>query len=278
MEPIDGGPLLVEDRGSIRHITFNRPDVHNAQDPEMLRLLDRALADVAVSPSVRVLVIGGSGRSFCSGHDLRQIGDNPTYRERASTAEGRYWQEHELFAGPVNRLRELPIPVVSRVQGYCLAAGLMFVAVSDFVVASTDAQFGSPILSTMAVNDAETASFMLRVREDVAKRVIWLGERITAEEARMAGLVTWVVPEESLDQKVDDVARRLANQPRVGLELSKQSFQFMADRRGERDVNRFHYMAHQFSHQTKEATDLLRERQRRLDSGGPESSNSQRDV
>ena len=60
------------------------------------------------------------GSSFCSGHDLGEMAKNTAYREHASTAEGRYWQERRLFADPVRKLRELRVPTICKIQGYCL--------------------------------------------------------------------------------------------------------------------------------------------------------------
>lgn len=252
--------LLIEDIGRSRRITFNRPDVHNAQNPEMLRQLDEALDATAHDRSIRVLVLAGAGRSFCSGHDLRSISDNVEYARNASTAEGRFRQELRLFANPVDKFRVLPIPTIARVQGYCLAAGLMFAAAADLVVAADNASFGSPVLATQGVNDAEVPIFSWRVGERRAKQALWLNERFDAQEALAMRLVNWVVPLDALDEKVAEVTERLLLIPPESLSLSKASFQFMSDRLGERAYQQFHYMSHQFSHQTDEAKGMLQSR------------------
>lgn len=261
------GPLLVEDRGQVRWLTFNRPEVHNAQDTAMLEELTEQFRRLRRDQQVRVLVLAGSGRSFCSGHDLRQVAASQAYRERTSTPEGRFRHELEMYFEPVQMFRELRIPTVCRVQGYCLAAGLMFASAADLVVAATDAVFGSPVIADIGVNDAEVASFALRVGERAAKQVLWLDERLDAAAALRLGLANWVVPREELDAKVTDVAGRLAAMPREALALSKESLLFMAERQGERDVNRFHFVAHQFSHQTDEARQILQGRVARVRAG-----------
>lgn len=253
-------PLLIHDDGDVRWIMMNRPEVHNAQNVAMLVALDRALDDLRWNRSVRVLVLGGLGKSFCSGHDLKEMSTNAEYREAASTAEGRYWQEKKLFVEPVRKFRELSIPTVCRIQGYCLAAGLMFAASADFVIASDDAVFGSPIISNLAVNEAEVASFSLRVGERHAKQLLWLSERIPSTEAMRIGLVNWVVANGDLDSKCHDLADRLTKVPREVLALSKESFGWLADRQGESDFNRYHFLSHQLSHHTTEAQFLLADR------------------
>ena len=259
--------LVIEDRGPVRRVTFNRPEVHNAQNPTMLRQLDNALEQTARDRDVRVLVLGGAGKSFCSGHDLKTISSDADYARNAASAEGRYRQELDLFVGPVERFRALPIPTIARVQGYCLAAGLMFAASADFVVASDDAVFGSPVLATQGVNDAEVPIFSWRVGERRAKQALWLNERFGPSEALDMGLVNWVVRRDALDQKVDEVVERLLLIPPEALSVSKASFQFMSERLGERDYARFHYVSHQFSHQTDEARRLLEARQDRNSDG-----------
>lgn len=267
MTSTTSGPLLVDRKDGICRITFNRPEILNAQNPEMLELLDATLDEVARDRSVRVVVLAGAGRSFCSGHDLRQMHDNHAYRTNAESVEGRFRQEMRLFVEPVRKFRELAVPTVCRVQGHCLAAGLMFAGAADFVVADTTASFGSPIVTAIAVNDAEVASFALRVGEMWAKRVFWMDERLAGQDAVDAGLVTWLVDPKELDPIVDSVASKLAAGPPETIALSKRTLQFMADQRGEAAVNRFHFMAHQLSHWTNESQRVLDERIARLAAG-----------
>jgi enoyl-CoA hydratase/carnithine racemase len=253
-------PLLVEDHGAVRWIWFNRPAVHNAQNVAMLELLDSTLAETLVrveAGTTRVAILAGKGKSFCSGHDLKQILSNETYRARAATTEGRWRQEARLFLGPVERWRSLPIPTVCRVQGYCLAAGLMFVDASDLVIATTDAVFGSPIIRSQAVNDAEILTLAWRLGERRAKQLLWLGERFGSALALEWGFVNWIAEPDDIDSRLEELAAKLAEVPVEALELSKASFLFLSDRQGWRDSTAFHFMAHQLSHQTTAAKELL---------------------
>jgi len=81
------------------------------------------------------------------------------------------------------------------------------------------------------------------------------------------GLVNWVVPRDGLDARVDEVATSLCEAPREVLALSKASFRFLAQRQGWNDYAAFHYVNHQFSHQTAEAAELLRARVERVREG-----------
>jgi enoyl-CoA hydratase len=252
--------LQVKDHGAVRWIIFNRPTKHNAQNREMLESLDDVLRETRRNKGVRVVVLGGNGPSFCSGHDLRSISYDEEYANSVSTAEGRYRREEDLFVGPVEAFQNLPMPTICRVQGACLAAALMFVSVSDFVIASDDSYYGSPVISTLGVNDAEVPSFSWRIGDRRAKQALWLNERIDATEAYRIGLVNWVVPLAELDSKVSEVSEKLLQAPPEALALSKASFRFMADRQGERDFSTFHFVAHQLSHETYESKTLLKAR------------------
>lgn len=261
--------IEVEDTDGVRRLWFNRPRVHNAQNVAMLRLLQEVLDDTGSNPEVRVLVVGGRGASFCSGHDLKEMAVNPEYARNASTAEGRFRQELRLFVDPVETLRRLDVPTICRVQGYCMAAGLMFVGACDFAVAAEDAVFGSPVVRQQGVNDAEVPLLSWVLGERRAKQMLWLDERLGAQDALAAGLVNWVVPNDRLDARVDEVARRLCEAPPEILALSKRSFRFLASRQGWNDYAEYHYTNHQFSHQTAEAAALLRARMERVREGKP---------
>jgi enoyl-CoA hydratase len=252
--------VLVEDRGSTRWIWLNRPGTHNAQDLGLLEALDSALEDVERDPGVRVVVLAGKGKSFSSGHDLKQSGTNPDYRARQSTAEGRYRLESRWFVGPVERLRRLTVPTVCQVRGHCLAAGLMLAEACDLVAATPDAVFGSPIFGKLELNDAEIPTLVKTVGIRKAKQLHWLGERLSAAEALEYGLVNWVVATDEIDKHVSDVAARLAEVSSETLELSKASYRFLESRQGWDDFGAYHYMAHQLSHHTSAALGLYKSR------------------
>jgi enoyl-CoA hydratase len=264
--------VLVEDRGAVRWILLNRPRTHNAQSPELLRELERVVLETRDRKDVRVVVLGGVGKSFSSGHDLKAAVVDPEYRRNLESVEGRMWQEAELFVRPVELLRELPMPTVCRVHGHCMAAALMLVAATDLVVAGDDARFSSQVTRDQGADDVEipTVSWELGARR--AKQMLWLSEGLSAEEALRIGLVNWVVPVEQLDAKVDEVTDELLRVPREALALSKLSFRFAERRRGREDFADYHFLAHQLSHNTDESKRLLAERVAELEAKLAEGS------
>lgn len=266
----DKAPLLVEDRGPARWIWFNRPRVHNAQNTEMLEAFEDALKRVPRDAGVRAVVLAGKGRSFCSGHDLKEIVTHADYARAVESVEGRMRWEQRLFVDPVNRFRELPVPTVVLAHGHCLAAGLMFVSVADFVYATPDAVFGSPIIPAMGINDAEVPAFAWAVGSRRAKQTLWLDERMDAQAAREAGLVSEVVASDEIEERIESVVQALAKIPAETLMLSKLSLRQVDDQAGYRAAAGFHFLSHSLSHHTTGALAALAERRQRL-SGSDES-------
>ncbi len=254
--------ILIEDDGPVRRIVLNRPAARNAQNAALLRALEAACLDTARTESVRVVVLAGNGPSFSAGHDLKEAVVNPEYRANLETAEGRLWQEADLFVRPIEALRDLRVPTIARVHGHCLAAALMLIGAVDLVVAAEDAVFASRVTRDMGAADVELPSLAWALGERRAKQLLWTSAALTAADAQALGLVNWVVPEAELDAKVASVIESLLEVPREALALSKLSLRFMEDRRGRADASAYHFMAHQLSHQTSDAIALLQARLR----------------
>jgi enoyl-CoA hydratase/carnithine racemase len=253
-------PVLVSDQAAVRKIVLNRPRTHNAQSPALLRELARVLLETRDRRETRVVVLAGAGKSFSSGHDLRAAITDADYRANLATVEGRLWQELELFVSPVELLRSLPVPTVCVVHGHCIAAALMLVGATDLVVAADDATFSSRVTRDQGVADVEIPTLAWMLGERRAKQLLWLSEQLSATEALELGLVNWVVPLGELDAKVDEVTAGLLEVPREALALSKLSFRFSEERRGRGDATEYHFLAHQLSHNTTEAKQLLEQR------------------
>jgi enoyl-CoA hydratase len=241
---------------------LNRPAARNAQNAALLRELEAACLDTAQTETVRVVVLAGNGPSFSAGHDLKEAVVNPEYRANLETAEGRLWQEADLFVRPVEALRDLRVPTIARIQGHCIAASMMLIGAVDLVVAAEDAVFASRVTRDMGAADVELPSLAWALGERRAKQLLWTSAALSATEAQALGLVNWVVPEAELDAKVSEVVESLLQVPREALALSKLSLRFMEDRRGRADASAYHFMAHQLSHQTSDAKALLDSRLR----------------
>src|ERR1700735_2726498 len=130
----DIAPLVLERRqGAVAFLTLNRPAQYNALSEEMLAALEGALNALSADASARVVVLGGAGKAFCAGHDLKQMKGKPDLA---------YYRR--LFGDcrrVIMRLQSVPHPVIARVHGTATAAGCQLVAACDLAVASDQARF-----------------------------------------------------------------------------------------------------------------------------------------
>ncbi len=122
-------PLVLQQRtGGAVFLTLNRPAQYNVLSEQMLAALHGAFESLAADTSVRVVILGGAGKAFCAGHDLKQMKANPSLD---------YYQR--LFddcSRLMMRIQTLPQPVIARVQGIATAAGCQLVAMCDLAVAA----------------------------------------------------------------------------------------------------------------------------------------------
>src|SRR6476619_6372143 len=129
-------PILVSHDGPVLRVVFNRPEVRNAFDEEVIEALSGCAASAAADPSVRVVVLSGNGKAFCAGADLGWMSKAIAYSQVENLADA------EDFALMLERLDTLPIPVVGRIHGAALGGGVGLAAVCDIVVAADTSVFG----------------------------------------------------------------------------------------------------------------------------------------
>ncbi|HVM08609.1 MAG TPA: enoyl-CoA hydratase-related protein [Acidimicrobiales bacterium] len=208
---------------SIATITINRPERRNALSWDVVQSLRDRLAEAKSDADVRVVVLTGAGeRAFCAGADLGNMASGASFLD---LHEGRGGLA-ELFL----ELYDLGKPTIARVRGFALAGGFGLALACDFVVASDDAQFGTPEI------DVGLWPFMITVplvRSMPPKKVLELmltGRRVDAAEADRIGFVNRVVPVEELDAAVDELASSLAAKSPAVMKLGRDSFYAVWDR------------------------------------------------
>jgi enoyl-CoA hydratase/carnithine racemase len=195
-------------------IRLNRPHRLNAVTPELVTDLRDAL-DEACAAGVRALVLAGTGRAFCAGHDLKA---DP---EVLGPVAGR--ERLDRIQDVTRRIRRAPFPVIAAVHGYALGAGCEFALGCDLVVADETAQFGFPEVSVgLSVTGGISRLLTLTLGPVKAKELILLGQRFGAAEAARLGLVTRLVPEGEHEAVALALAATLAAQPPFALALAKQ--------------------------------------------------------
>ena len=206
--------------GNIGLLTLNHPEVMNAVSAEMLGGLMKALDQVEGSGSgVRCLVMTGAGRGFCAGANLQPA---PTSSD-GSTDAGRVLET--VYHPFLRRLRELPIPLVTAVNGAAAGVGMSFALMGDIVLCARSAYFLQAFRRIGLVPDGGSTWILPRlVGRARAMELSLLGERLPAEKALEWGLVNRVFDDSQLMEKARELACELANGPTVALSLIRRLY------------------------------------------------------
>ncbi|SDH70993.1 enoyl-CoA hydratase [Pseudomonas panipatensis] len=249
--------VRYEVQGPLALVTMQRPEYHNAQNSKMTYALDAAFRRACDDDAVKVIVLRGAGKHFSAGHDIGTPGrDVEQSFERASLwydhvnkpgGEFLYAREQEVYLGMCRRWREMPKPTIAMVQGACIAGGLMLAWVCDLIIASDDAYFRDPVVR-MGIPGVEYFAHVHELNPRIAKEFLFLGERMSAERAWQMGMVNKVVPRDVLEDVTLDVARRIAEMPRLGLQLAKQAVNNAEDLMGKRATMDMVFGLHHFAH------------------------------
>ena len=207
--------LLYEVQDGVATITLNRPDVFNAFNDQQSYDLQDALKQVARDEQVRVVVLTGAGKAFCSGQDLKAIA-SASKRDLSESLEKRY--------NPIIRaMRNLPKPIICKLNGVAAGAGCSLALACDMVVASTAASMIEVFVNVGLVLDSGSSFFLPRVVGSLkAFELSTLGSKVTAEEALQLGMVNKVVAPEELDGAVAELAARYAASPTKAIGLMKK--------------------------------------------------------
>src|ERR1700689_636187 len=183
----DVAPLVLERRqGAVMFLTLNRPAQYNALSEEMLAALEGTLNALSTDESVRVVVLGGAGKAFCAGHDLKQMVANPSLE---------YYRR--LFADCsrlMMRIQSLPQPVIARVHGIATAAGCQLVAMCDLAVAADVARFAVSGINVGLFCATPSVALSRNVARKAAFEMLVTGEFIGAAAALQRGLINRSVP------------------------------------------------------------------------------------
>lgn len=193
--------LELQEHGGVLTITLNRPEKRNALNPVLIGELTAALADAA--GSCGVLILTGAGSAFCAGLDLEQL-------EKLNELSA---EEHRADSLRISRLLralyDFPQPTIAAVNGPAIAGGMGIATVCDFTLAVPEAKFGYTEVRIGFV-PAIVSSFLLRqVGEKRTRDLLLTGRILMAEEAMEWGLVTRLIPEESLLPFANELAQRL---------------------------------------------------------------------
>lgn len=213
--------LLKEQKGTTLHITLNRPKTLNALSMGMLIALQEALDPIADDHTIKALIIKGSGKGFCAGHDLKEMQSH-----RGDADKGKSYFD-ELFATCTKMmltLAKLPIPVIAEIHGVAAAAGCQLVASCDLAIAEDSTIFAVNGIDAGLFCSTPQVALSRNIPRKAALEMLMLGERIDAERALTLGLLNRVVTKETLAETAEDFAGKAAMRSRTVIALGKQAF------------------------------------------------------
>ena len=207
--------LLIELQDGVLTLQLNRPQRRHALSISLLEALEAALTSISNDSLVRVVVIASDGPVFSSGHDLGEMQQRP---------EAEYQHLFATCARVMKLIRQLPQPVIARVQGFATAAGCQLVAACDLAVASETAQFATPGVKIGLFCTTPMVPLVRNIAPKIAMEMLLTGRPISAEKALAAGLVNAVVAADQLDAKVAEYTSAILNSSRQTLAIGKREF------------------------------------------------------
>jgi enoyl-CoA hydratase len=242
-------------RPGVARITQNRPEARNAQNAELTYELNAGFNEALHDDDIKVIVLAGAGPHFSAGHDLRGGGKTMEEFEPIGTwggfskpgVEGFMAREEEIYFQMCRRWRDLAKPTIAMVQGKCIAGGLMLAWVCDLIVASEDAMFQDPVVA-FGVNGVEYFMHPWELGARKAKELLFTGDWITADEARMLGMVNQVVPRDQLEEYTLAMAEKVATKPSFALKVAKQAVNQALEAQGQSVALMTAFNLHEASH------------------------------
>ena len=220
--------LIYEVKGHLARLTMNRPEHLNCFSEEMIHLWTKALEDVRDREDIYAVLLSGNGKSFCAGGDVKAMaaGDGffESHDDISSTALAR---KNSLWKG-IQRipliLEEIDKPVVAKIHGAAVGAGLDMALMCDVRIASESATMSESYFNAGIVPGDGGAYFLPRIiGRDKALDMFWTTKVLKGAEAERIGLVTHVVPDDELDDYVEAYMQKLLEAPQTAMRLTKRA-------------------------------------------------------
>ncbi|MBX7218605.1 MAG: enoyl-CoA hydratase/isomerase family protein [Blastocatellia bacterium] len=208
--------IRYEVADAVATLTMNRPDKRNALNDTTLHELLDALEAAHADSTVRVVVLAGAGKDFCAGADLSAL------EKIASAGTLENLADVQSFVNLFIAMRQLPKPIVAKVQGRALAGGCGLATACDLIVSTQSAQFGYPEVKIGFIPAMVMAILRRNISEKRAFEWMAIGDPISAAEAQGYGLVNQVFADEGFETKVGEYVSTLASRSASALHLMKK--------------------------------------------------------
>lgn len=208
--------LIIENHQAITTLWFNRPEVHNAFNEEMVSELIDALEKLKEDDTVRILILRGKGKSFCAGADLQWMKKAVDYSYEQNLEESLNLSQclYDLYT--------FPKPTIAMAHGAIYGGGNGLAAACDFVIADEESVFALSEVKLGLIPSTISPYVLKRTGESIGKRLMLRGNRFSAREARIAGLADYYGPKIYLNELLEKVLEELQSSGPVALSETKK--------------------------------------------------------
>jgi methylglutaconyl-CoA hydratase len=212
----DHSPIEIEQRGAVRWLWLNRPEVRNAFNDALIGAISSAFADVEASPETRVVVMAARGPVFCAGADLNWM------RSMAQFSHADNHADALRVARMFHAVHACSRPVIARIQGNAFGGGVGLAAACDIAVASENASFALTEVRLGIVAATISPHLVRAMGPRHAARYMLTGEKFTAADARAVGLIHETASPDALDVVIDRLVQQLLAASPAALAATKR--------------------------------------------------------
>lgn len=207
--------VLYEKIGSTAHVTLNRPDVFNAFNDEQSYELQSVFKDIKRDKEIRVVVLTGAGKAFCSGQDLKAIANS----KNRSLSDSLYKRYNPI----IKAMREVPKPIICKLNGVAAGAGASLALACDFIVAHEKASLIEVFVNVGLVPDSGSSYFLPKAISPArAFEMATMAPKIKAQQALEWGLINRVCNDENFDSTISEIAEYYSTAPTKSIGMIKK--------------------------------------------------------
>ncbi len=206
--------LIVEINNNVALVQFNRPEVMNALNAELLGELGQVMTDLGANPKVRAIVLTGNDKAFAAGADIKEMQDN-SFVDMFTK---------DFLTDDMDRFLKCRKPIIAAVSGYALGGGCELAMMCDFILCSETAKFGQPEINIGVMAGLGGTQRLTRiVGKSKAMEMNLTGRLMDAEEAERSGLVSRIIPAENLVAEALKTAGQIAAKSSIAVMAVKES-------------------------------------------------------
>ena len=213
--------LTRRDENAVAYLTMNAPERLNALSDEMLAELQDNLNALKSDTMIRAVVLAGTGKAFCAGHDLKQM---TAARQNADGGAAAFKDLFDRCATFMQTVQEIPQPVIAQVHGIATAAGCQLVASCDLAVAAEGTRFGVNGVNIGLFCSTPMVAVSRSISQKNSMEMLLTGDMISADRAEEIGLVNRSTPMKDLEATVTLIAKKIASKSSPTVKIGKKAF------------------------------------------------------